>query len=131
MHYKQPEAFYKQSDFIKKIIKECPKDQFIPVYSAFNGFAIYRSKVYLDCVYDGTNRTDLIPPYLLTKQEEILGKSTPYYWSMPGAKLIGAHTDEVIPIAPEQDCEHRSFHLYGFFIKGARNVISTDIIFQH
>jgi hypothetical protein len=52
--------------FINKIIKNCNKnDLIIPCWSAFNGFAIYKTKKFINCYYDGKRRYDYIPKQLL------------------------------------------------------------------
>ena len=64
-----------------------------PVYSAFNGFALYRSAIYLsaDLRYSDEIDPALFPPDVLKKQVQILGCD-------PDDRTY-------------DDCEHRFFHL--------------------
>lgn len=71
-------------------------DKFLPVYSAFNGFAIYRSSVYLSdkeprIKYSDEIRTDFYPKRVLENQ---------IYF-----------TDSETDGRTNDDCEHRYFHL--------------------
>ena len=99
---------------INYLIDSCPSGQLIPVYSAFCGFAIYRTKKFLDSFYDGKPRLDLIPEYFLNQNIGTSGQLKPYHWD---------------PNGPPQDCEHRSFHLYAVFKNEAKVRISPEIIF--
>ena len=64
-----------------------------PVYSAFNGFALYRSAIYLseDLRYSDEIDPALFPPDVLKKQ----------------VQLLGCDPDD----RTYDDCEHRFFHL--------------------
>ena len=63
----------------------------IPVYSAFNGFAIYKTKSIQNCSYSSSIAVELFPFTALTKQISLVG-------------------NQLIPVF-EGDCEHRRFHL--------------------
>ena len=65
----------------------------IPVYSAFNGFALYRSSIYLspDLRYSDDIDVSFYPGEILTKQIQLLGCDT------------DGRTND--------DCEHRYFHM--------------------
>ena len=65
----------------------------IPVYSAFNGFALYRSIIYLspDLRYSDDIDVRFYPGEILTKQTQLLGCDT------------DGRTND--------DCEHRYFHM--------------------
>jgi hypothetical protein len=111
-HFSQPNAHQIYKDAIQHLFNTCPADKLIPVYSAFNGFAIYRTNKFIDSSYDGSSRLDLIPQSLLRENIRTCGEMTPYYWG-----------------GPEQDCEHRSFHLYAIFNNDALIAISPEILF--
>ena len=132
-HFEQPNALQIYQDAVKGAIERTPNGELTQVLSAFNGFAIYRTKLFVDAVYDGNARLDLIPPFLLNKNIQTCGPVLPYFWSTDRALNEQKETDPYgiydHKKLPQQDCEHRSFHLYGAFVNGARIRISPDIIF--
>lgn len=69
------------------------KNVLIPVYSAFNGFALYRSSIYLsqDLRYSDDIDVSFYPDEILKKQIQLLGCDT------------DGRTND--------DCEHRYFHM--------------------
>lgn len=81
--------------------------ELIPVYSSFNGFAIYRTPKFLNCSYSDVIHTELIPDF--NEQVRIFGP--------PLQKFTG-------------DCEHRKFHLEAIRKNGARIRISTQSVFR-
>lgn len=104
------------SRYIKKVInyyKENKPGELIPVYSAFNGFAIYKMSVFLDddIRYNGEFDISYIPCDLLKKNIEVAGK------------IISFNNTE------KGDCEHRSFHYKAIQKKNARIRISTNCLF--
>jgi len=113
-HFQQPNGYQIYIDAINHLLTSCPGGELIPVFSAFNGFCIYRTKKFIDCNYDGRARQDLIPEYLLNKNIQTAGKILPFHWA---------------PQEMSQDCEHRSFHFYATFNNGAEICISPEIIF--
>ena len=78
--------------------KETP-DILIPVFSAFNGFSIYKWRVFQDCKYSSTIDISLFPREILEKQMNITG--VPFISNFSG------------------DCEHRHFHLQAIREKNA------------
>lgn len=111
-HFSQPKTRIIYDDAIQHLFKTCPPGELISVYSAFNGFAIYRTRKFIDNCYDGNSRLDLIPPFLMEKNKRACGEITPYYWG-----------------GPDQDSEHRSFHLHAIFNNDAIIAISPEILF--
>jgi len=95
-----------REDFEKKL--KYAKNQtdksydFIPVYSSYNGFAIYKSDKFLNCSYSSNIDITLFPKKLLPPQ--IINKFT-------------------------NDCEHRKFHLEAIKKNKARIVVSPLSIF--
>ena len=75
---------------------------FIPVYSSYDGFAIYKSDKFLNCSYSSNIDITLFPKKLLPPQ--IINKFT-------------------------NDCEHRKFHLEAIKRNKARIVVSPLSIF--
>jgi len=96
--------------FIEKIIANTPPKTLIPCLSAFNGFAIYRTPMFINYFYDPKPRLDLIPKHLIEKNIQLCG---PMY--LKGKAVI-------------VDCEHRSFHLMAVN-NGARIRIAPEVIF--
>jgi hypothetical protein len=84
-------------------------DKLIPVYSAFNGFAIYKTSMFLNCSYSSKIDLDLFPPDSINKQVEQTNV-------------------DVIPNL-NNDCEHRKFHLEAIKKNGAKIMISTKSLF--
>ena len=78
------------------------KYSFIPVYSSYNGFAIYKTDKFLNCSYSSNIDIRLFPKKLLPPQ--ITNKFT-------------------------NDCEHRKFHLEAIKKNKARIVVSPLSIF--
>lgn len=81
--------------------------ELIPVYSSFNGFAIYRTPKFLNCSYSDVIHTELFPD--MQEQLRIHGP--------PDHMLTG-------------DCEHRKFHFEAIRKNGARIRISTQPVFR-
>jgi hypothetical protein len=83
--------------------------QLIPVYSAFNGFAIYKTSKFLNCSYSSNIDLDMFPDDSINKQIELMDV-------------------DVIPNL-NNDCEHRKFHLEAIKKNGAKIMISTKSLF--
>lgn len=96
--------------YINKIIKNTPKNKLIKCISAFNGFAIYKTKKFINCYYDGTFRLDYIPKKLIELNIKYAGK--------------------IDLTQNKEDCEHRFFHFSAFLKNGARNRISPLCFFK-
>jgi hypothetical protein len=94
---------------ITNTLANCPPNELIACYSAFNGFAIYKSDKFLDCKYDGTLNLNYIPKKLLLMNIQLFGK--------------------IKPNAENIDCEHRRFHFEAYLKNNARNRISPEILF--
>lgn len=87
--------------------------ELISVYSAFNGFAIYKMNPFIKCVYDGNFRMDYIPTNLLTANIRAAGKIMTNGFPENG------------------DCEHRFFHFSAVLNYGAKIRISPLTIFTN
>ena len=90
------------SDFATKLNESHNSHTLIPVYSAFNGFAIYKTKMFLNCSYSSFIHIHLFPKQLLP------------------AKIVNYF---------KNDCEHRKFHLEAIKKNGARIMVSPLSIF--
>jgi len=84
-------------------------DEVIPVYSAFNGFAIYKTKKFLNCSYSSDIEMDLFPKHVIHKLIYITKSS------------IYSHFKD--------DCEHRKFHLEAIRKNNAKIGVSTKYMF--
>jgi len=95
-------------DILKKKKAEDP-DALIPVYSAFNGFAVYRSDPFLKCSYSWKIDMKYFPVEILFKQTFMLDANIIDYL--------------------ENDCEHRKFHMEAVRDYNARVRISLKSLF--
>ena len=107
--------------YIDLLLKNCVKKgvKYLPCYSSFNGFSIYKTTVFLDCAYDGRPRFDLIGPKLLRMHGDLV-KSPLVYKRYGNGHIDGAY----------EDCEHRAFHYQAIRAKKARIMISPQCLFQ-
>jgi len=101
---------------ILNAIKNTPKDKLIPCISAFNGFAIYKSNMFLNCHYDGRLRFDYIPKQLLQLNFKYAGKMH-----------FNKNTQDDKRM---EDCEHRHFHFQAVMKNNARIRIAPVCIFK-
>jgi hypothetical protein len=84
--------------------------KYIPVLSAFNGFAIYKTSVFLNCTYDSNIDLGLYPPALVERHESLVGLKI--------LKYLG------------EDCEHCRFHAEAVKHYGAKIRISLNKVFD-
>lgn len=84
-------------------------DEYIPVYSAFNGFSIYKWETFKYCNYSSNINLSLFPSDIIQKQIDIVNQ----------------------PIIQQykNDCEHRHFHLQGINERNAKIRICTKSVF--
>jgi hypothetical protein len=90
------------ASFATKLNASRDLQNFIPVYSAFNGFAIYKTNMFLNCSYSANIHIHLFPKQLLPP------------------KILNHF---------KNDCEHRKFHLEAIKKNGARIMVSPLSIF--
>jgi len=95
--------------FLENCKKNNPED-FIPVYSAFNGFAIYKTSQFLNCSYSADINISLFDSELLSKQIE-----------KTGCRIVNHF---------KEDCEHRHFHLESIKKNNSKIMIYPKSIFQ-
>jgi hypothetical protein len=101
--------------YITNKLASLKENELFRCFSAFNGFCLYKTQIFKDCVYDGRIRLDLIPiKYLketvINNNSEIVFKDKDWLYS------------------EYEDCEHRSFHLEAINKKKARICISAEIL---
>lgn len=86
-------------------------DFLLPVYSGFNGCAIYKTKKFLDCTYSPYIDMSLFPKDVLDRECAINGRGI---WKR----------EETL------DCEHRRFHLEAIQKNGARIFVCSKFLFK-
>ena len=91
-----------------QILSKTSKNSLIKCYSAFCGFAIYKTNKFLNCNYDSKCRLDLLPNDVLEKYLNLVKNIT-----------NSLHVD----------CEHRSFHYEAIKLNNARIRISPEFLF--
>jgi len=102
--------------FIKKLLNNLSENGLLDCYSAFNGFAIYKTSKFINCHYDGRLRIDLISkPQLIQNLKTIKQPIHIFPYGTERSVL--------------EDCEHRSFHLMAINKNDAKIQISKDILF--
>jgi hypothetical protein len=103
-----------QDDIIYKL-RETPDHEYFPVLSAFNGFAVYKTPIFLKCCYDWRMPKKYMRLQDLQANQQILGFRASF-------SPLDKQTDEA-------DCEHRHFHMQAIYDYGARVVICPEEIF--
>ena len=98
--------------YIKNLIKKTPKNKLIPCLSAFNGFSIYRTSKFINCLYDGRFRLDYWPKKIILQNILIAGNI--------------CYKDKARRL---EDCEHRFFHVSAIKNNNARIMISPLCLF--
>ena len=117
VHFKNPYVVLNNMGIhINNLLNSLEKDELLPCFSAFNGFAIYKTDIFKDCIYDGKIRLDLIPKeYLMETMKKNSSDIT--------------FNEESWLSSKNEDCEHRSFHFDAINKKNARIFISPDKLF--
>ena len=90
------------ASFATKLNASRDSQDLIPVYSAFNGFAVYKTNMFLNCSYSADIHIPLFPKHLLPP------------------KILNHFNN---------DCEHRKFHLEAIKKNSARIMVSPLSIF--
>lgn len=102
----------KMRESFNNILRECKEkmpEGFIPVFSAFNGFAIYKTSYFLNCDYSSNIDLSLFSYNSIVKETIITGKKIVNYFA--------------------NDCEHRHFHLEAIKKNNARIRIYPKSLF--
>jgi hypothetical protein len=107
---------FKVADQMKKMFTDIlqhyrihrPNDV-IPVYSAFNGFGIYKTSKFLNSSYSSDIRLDLFPKHIIHKLIYITKSNIHNHY--------------------KDDCEHRKFHLEAIQKNNAKIGVSTKYMF--
>jgi hypothetical protein len=94
-------------------------NELIPVYSAFNGFSMYKTTKFLNCHYHSDIDVTLFPADILQANISIINLPV----------VINGNDSEGNPVL-RGDCEHRRFHLEAIRKNDARIRISTQYLFE-
>ena len=106
---------YKRRKYYKILRETSIKtDKYIPCYSAFCGFAIYKTSNFVDCIYKGDNKLDYIHKPLLLKNLKV------------EPNMISEN--EILNY--NEDCEHRYFHFQSIRIYKSKIRISPYYLFN-
>jgi hypothetical protein len=117
-HYKNPDKIRDQMKYyVTDLLSKLPQNGLLRCASAFNGFALYKTKKFLNCNYDGRARFDLIPKNYLINNS-IVNNSELIFNPRFGS-------EETI----HEDCEHRAFHLEAIHKNGSVICISPEVLF--
>jgi hypothetical protein len=106
-------------NYVINILDKVPKNKLVKCCSAFNGFSIYKIPIFMNCIYDGRLRLDLIPKNIIRKNEIILKDKIRKVFTNTGAEN-----------SVYEDCEHRSFHLQAIKEYNAKIRISPCLLFE-
>jgi hypothetical protein len=88
-----------------------PEGEYLRVFSAFNGFAIYKASAFENCQYSSVINPALFPEGSIDRHRQAIGPTNPI--------LSGL----------SNDCEHRHFHLEAIARSQARIVIDLTPLF--
>ena len=94
----------------KKMEEYKSKNELMEVYSAFNGFAIYKTPKFIDCKYSSNIDLELFPKHILKKNIKHVNSKIINYF--------------------RNDCEHRSFHLQAIKKNNAKIRICAKSMFK-
>jgi hypothetical protein len=116
-------VFIMRDDITKKL-NDLKKGELFECYSAFNGFAIYKTKKFLNCVYDGE------------KQKHFSNKKINNMLKLINQKYnlnlkINFDFVDVSHGGGKQNCEHIHFHLDAIRNNNAKIRISGERIFDN
>lgn len=96
--------------FLKELGKYKDNNELMDVYSAFNGFAIYRTQMFLNCSYSSDIDLSLFNDDDIKDNINVLGLNTLNRYN--------------------HDCEHRKFHMEARKKNNARIKISPEFMFS-
>ena len=120
LHFRNPNrALVCAKNFI---LREMIKGEWIPVHSAFGGFAIYKSDPFLKCTYANSFRQNLsflTPAMIQAHEQAVVSRMLPT-WAQTLRKWIA-----------DDDCEHRYFHFQATFGHRARMYIVPVALFAY
>ncbi len=103
---------------ISNRLRNLKEDDYFEVYSAFNGFAIYKLNKFINCKYDGI-RQKYFDDNKINNMIEFLNNSK-----------ISNIRKKIILTVSKENCEHISFHIDSINKNNAKIMISKDILFN-
>ena len=106
-------------EYVVDKLDKLDPNELLECSSAFNGFAIYKTSVFLKCSYDWRRPLEYMTLEDIEQNREALKSSS---------RSIRYPLDKFVE---EPDCEHRSFHMSAIHRFGARIRISPEILFGH
>jgi len=96
--------------YIEDVLSKLKPGKILYCASAFNGFAIYRKKKFIQFTYSGELNMMFFPSDAIRQNINLLGGRFDY--------------------SNKEDCEHRSFHLAAAINNNAKIAISPEILFS-
>jgi hypothetical protein len=112
-HFLEPrKVINDMKTILKHKLSKLKPGELFRCFSAFDGFAIYKIDTFLDCEYRWIIDVSQFPREILNRNIKIVG-SPPFIRE------------------PNQDCEHRSFHLQAIIKRDAKIMISPESIFDN
>lgn len=93
------------------------EDEYFQVYSAFNGFGIYRTIKFINCKYNGIKQK-YFDDIKILKMMEYLNES-----NIPNKRK------KIKLFKIKENCEHIGFHINSILINSAKIMITKDILF--
>jgi len=114
---------------IEKRLRELKSGSLLEVYSAFNGFSIYRAKKFRGARYDSRLGRELPPSQYRAARDPMYAelKTLSRVAILKGGKFM--EWRPTASIHKEQNCEHRSFHMEAIRNNKARIRVSPQILF--
>jgi hypothetical protein len=118
-HFKNNSYYYKViQQYVTLKLNNLKENQLLPCISSFNGFAIYRTNLFIHCKYDGRVNLKLVPRNQMIAHMRASGNSPIIFKDYGHVK------------AQYEDCEHRAFHVQAITKYHARIMIAPDVIFS-
>ena len=117
-HFKNNQQHYSIiQNYVEKKLGNLAPGNLLPCLSAFNGFSIYKTSIFKECIYDGRIRLDLVPKKWI-QAHSFVTNSPLIYKKYP--TVDGYY----------EDCEHRAFHFQSIIQKNAKIRIAPDVLFR-
>lgn len=112
-----PIIYFIKNDIVNKL-ENLKENEYFQVYSAFNGFAIYKINKFINCKYNGITQKYFNDDKIF-KMMEYLKTS-----KIPNIKK------DIVLFESKENCEHISFHLDSIKKNNAKIMITKDILFN-
>lgn len=117
-HFNNNQQFYKIiQDYVTDRLQKLKDDELLPCISSFNGFSIYRTEKFINCLYDGRVNINLVPPHYMLAH-------------MKAANSPLVYNDYGHVKGRYEDCEHRAFHVEAINKNNAKIRIAPEVIFS-